>query len=77
MTFCCEMMRDKVEAKCDQHADSFDCPDCLIYHDPDPRDERYVLIIHDGGSSYIAIRYCPWCGTSLPGDVDDEDDTTA
>ncbi|MFB9422507.1 DUF6980 family protein [Nonomuraea rubra] len=26
----------------------------------------YGLPIHDGGSSSIAIRYCPWCGARLP-----------
>ncbi|MEV0811342.1 hypothetical protein [Micromonospora sp. NPDC050200] len=77
MTFCCEMMRDKVETECDQHPDPFDCPDNLIYYDSDPSDERYGLIIHDGGSSYIAIRYCPWCGASLPGGTDDDDEEPA
>ncbi|SCF13553.1 hypothetical protein GA0070607_5965 [Micromonospora coriariae] len=75
MGFCCEMMRDKVETECDQHPNPFECPDNLIYHQPEPSDERYGLIIHDGGSSYIAIRYCPWCGSALPG-MDDEDEPT-
>ena len=28
--------------------------------------DEYGLIIHDGGSSYIDIKYCPWCGSKLP-----------
>lgn len=76
MTFCCGMMRDNIETECDQHPDPFDCPDSLIHYDPEPSDERYGLIIHDGGSSYIAIRYCPWCGASLPGGTDDDDEPT-
>jgi hypothetical protein len=23
------------------------------------------LVVHDGGGSYIAIQYCPWCGAKL------------
>ncbi|WP_422739699.1 DUF6980 family protein [Micromonospora sp. WMMD729] len=76
MTFCCEMMRNQAETECAEHSDPFACPDNLIHHDPDPSDERYGLIIHDGGTSYIAIRYCPWCGTALPGYPDDTDDQT-
>jgi hypothetical protein len=28
--------------------------------------DEYGIPIHDGGSSYIVIQYCPWCGSSLP-----------
>jgi hypothetical protein len=68
VTFCCEMMKDNAEKRCDEHPDPFDCPDNLIFCSP--RDDRYGLIIHDGGSSYIAIKYCPWCGATLPSDDD-------
>src|SRR4030042_4964343 len=27
---------------------------------------EYLIPIHDGGSSGIVIRYCPWCGQRLP-----------
>ncbi|WP_397540892.1 hypothetical protein [Salinispora vitiensis] len=30
-----------------------------MYHDSDPSDDRYGLFSHDGGSSYITIRYAP------------------
>ena len=61
---CCEDMRSEVERHCDQHPDRFDCPDCLIHYSP--RLRAYGLIVHDGGSSTIRIRFCPWCGARLP-----------
>jgi hypothetical protein len=61
---CCEMMRSNVENACDQHADRFDCPDCLVNYDE--RSRHYGLIIHDGGGSVITIQFCPWCGAKLP-----------
>jgi hypothetical protein len=53
---------------CDQHADRADCPDALI----DRVRGGYGIIVHDGGSSVIAIAFCPWCGARLPaiGDID-------
>lgn len=34
--------------------------DCVITHDK--KRKAFGLPIHDGGSSYIKIDYCPWCG---------------
>jgi hypothetical protein len=62
---CCEDMRHEVERICDKHSDRFECPDCLVEFRPKHRE--YRLIVHDGGSSGIAIFYCPWCGIKLPG----------
>ena len=28
--------------------------------------DEYGIIIHDLGSSYVKIEYCPWCGRKLP-----------
>ena len=28
-------------------------------------DGTYGIPIHDGGSSIIEIKYCPWCGETL------------
>jgi hypothetical protein len=64
-THCCEMMTGNVNSTCDQHSDRHDCPDCLI--DYWPSSQAYGIMIHDGGSSMIAISFCPWCGTKLPG----------
>ena len=61
---CCQRMQEAVDYVCDQHPDRFDCPDCLIYHGP--RSQEFGLIIHDGGGSFVRIRFCPWCGKELP-----------
>jgi len=58
---CCEIMAMQLAWKCDDHSNVFECPDALITKS---RDE-YGLIVHDGGSSYVAISHCPWCGTKL------------
>jgi len=57
-------MRSNVEQQCDQHPDPFDCADRVVYFAENLRE--YGLVIHDGGASYIAIAYCPWCATRLP-----------
>lgn len=64
MKYCCDDMKEKVEYQCDIHDSRFDCPDCLITYIP--KHDKYLLIIHDGGSSGIRIDYCPWCGKKLP-----------
>ena len=61
---CCEQMENRLRLDCSQHEDVFDCPDALVYQSV--RFDEYGLIIHDGGSSYVLIEYCPWCGTKLP-----------
>ena len=60
---CCDIMQAQLNQKCDQHTDPFDCPDVLIYYSE--QSHQYGIIIHDGGSSYSAIKYCPWCGAKL------------
>ncbi|WP_414648487.1 DUF6980 family protein [Chitinimonas sp.] len=65
MTHCCQSMQYFADYHCPDHANPFDCPDQLIvYHAPT---RSYGLIVHDGGSSTIEIRFCPWCGTHLTG----------
>lgn len=60
---CCEMMTANVNQRCDQHSDPFECPDNLVIFFAD-RNE-YGLIVHDGGSSFVRIQFCPWCGVGL------------
>jgi hypothetical protein len=60
---CCERMASDLDRTCDRHSDRFDCPDMLIHQ---TRDGSYGLIVHDGGTSVVAIAFCPWCGTRLP-----------
>jgi len=60
--YCCEMMRADLTRLCSIHARREDCPDALIAVFGD----SYGLYVHDGGSSVIAISFCPWCGQRLP-----------
>ena len=68
MPYCCEMFEADLTRTCTKHRHRFECPDALI----GPAGDGYGIYVHDGGSSVIRIRYCPWCGTKLPGaDTDD------
>jgi hypothetical protein len=58
---CCERFEAQLRWSCDIHDDPFDCPDALVVR----TQAGYGLPIHDGGSSYVEIHYCPWCGASL------------
>jgi len=66
MTYCCEQMKGQVEHSCDLHPDLSNCPDSLVVHIN--RTGEFGLRVHDGGSSFIAIRHCPWCGADLESD---------
>jgi hypothetical protein len=59
---CCDRMEHDLNQKCEIHEDRSDCPDAFIAFDKG----RYGLLVHDGGSSSIEIKYCPWCGSKLP-----------
>lgn len=63
MTYCCEHMAEKINHKCSTHTDPFECPDHLICYDEEY--EEFGIMIHDGGHSYVAIDFCPWCGSPL------------
>lgn len=55
-------MKKQLSFSCDQHQDKYDCPDALIdCHS----NGRMGIIVHDGGSSMIEIKYCPWCGVLI------------
>jgi hypothetical protein len=41
----------------------------LIYT---PKFREYGIQIFDGGSSFMVIRYCPWCGMELPTSLRDQ-----
>lgn len=57
-------MEKRVEFVCVEHLSPFECADNLIYYSH--TFDEYGLIIHDGGSSFITIDFCPFCGTKLP-----------
>ena len=43
-------------------------PDAIIIGDKvfkSKKNKDYGIIIHDGGSSFITIKFCPWCGKKL------------
>lgn len=65
--YCCDEMKSQLEFKCEEHSDKFDCPDVLILKLDSKLQKRaeYGLIIHDGGSSFKKISFCPWCGKEL------------
>ena len=63
MKYCCNDLRYHLEHKCEVHDDVFDCLDHLFYYSR--TFDEYGIIIHDGGSSYISIQYCPFCGTKF------------
>ena len=58
--YCCEMMRSNIEKVCEQHDHAEDCPDRLGTFVP--KFNEFGLPVHDGGSSYVIIEYCLWCG---------------
>ena len=60
--YCCERMKFDLERVCKLHPDRFECPDSLVAQVRG----GYGLIVHDGGSSVIEIKFCPFCGTELP-----------
>lgn len=61
---CCEDMARQLTWKCDVHEDIWDCPDAIVFRSNKNRN-MYGLIIHDGGSSFLRIAFCPWCGRKL------------
>lgn len=61
--YCCEKMASDLNQKCQEHPDPFSCPDNLIHHSKQTK--QYGLIIHDRGSSFSEINFCPWCGANL------------
>lgn len=61
---CCIGMELAVNTVCTKHESRFDCPDAVMHYFDGSG--NYGLLIHDGGSSYFKIYFCPWCGKELP-----------
>lgn len=59
---CCLGMQTQIDKQCSAHQPE-DCPDALIYRSADGT--RYGIRVHDGGSSHIGIKFCPWCAKAL------------
>jgi hypothetical protein len=60
---CCRMMASQFSKKCEIHDSTFDCPDVIL--DRDEKGSQYRILIHDGGTSGISIKFCPWCGKEI------------
>ncbi len=61
LEYCCVHMKSVIETECGAH-NTHECPDMVIirtFH-------GFGLPIKDGGSSFIEIAYCPFCGVKLP-----------
>ena len=58
---CCSSMARQLNWSCDKHTAPAECPDDLIGRFKD----SFGLLIHDGGTSYVAITHYPWCGAKL------------
>jgi len=54
-------MRAQLDHSCEQHPDPSDCPDALVGFGAG----EYGIYVHDGGSSWVRIEFCPWCGADL------------
>ena len=37
-----------------------------------PQYREYGVPIRDGGSSYLLVKFCPWCGAKLPDSLRNE-----
>ncbi len=57
---CCEMMSEQLNYACSAHENK-NCPDVVVLK----YQNCYGLPIKDGGCSFYAIKFCPWCGIKL------------
>ena len=66
--YCCtnmayHMIEDKKEKQELKRDPEYINYDAIITYDKSHK--SFGIPIHDGGSSYISIKFCPWCGKSL------------
>jgi uncharacterized protein DUF6980 len=57
---CCDRMDLDLNYRCDRRANRNDCPDTLVK----VIQNRYFLIVHDGGSSGVEINFARGAGTN-------------
>jgi hypothetical protein len=60
--YCCTEMVFYLSEGID--TDPYDNPDVIIVHNI--KFDEYGIPIQDGGTSFIKIKHCPWCGSKLP-----------
>tara|TARA_Y100000034_G_scaffold121644_2_gene166140 strand:+ start:3797 stop:4420 length:624 start_codon:yes stop_codon:yes gene_type:complete len=61
MKYCCSYLKSHLEAKCAQHDDPWECPDYTLVN----VNGLVGIPVRDGGSSFIQIDHCPWCGSPI------------
>lgn len=70
---CCADMQAHLNRVCTQHPDPWACTDYTLVRATawcDRRKRRVPCVgipVRDGGSSFIVIAFCPWCGKRVPG----------
>lgn len=62
--FPCVHVAYHASKKCDQHNDPWEC-DVTLVRGKDESANQFGIPVRDGGRSFIAIQFCPWCGTPL------------
>lgn len=63
--YCCQRLDYHLNQVCAFHKDDpYTCPDSVIVK----TGKGFGLPIHDGGSSFIEIKFCPWCGSRFKQD---------
>jgi hypothetical protein len=60
LTYCCDSIKYHLEQFFKEPNDVDSIIKYVVAFD------EYGIPIHDGGSGFIHIEYCPWCGTKLP-----------
>lgn len=62
--YCCPTFREHIEAQCEQCGDRRDCPDTILekYSSDAWNKDKWGIPVHDGGTSFVQIYFCPWCG---------------
>lgn len=64
--FCCNLMADQMQWRCERHPSPWDCADVVVVRQGNG---DYGLPIRDGedasAGSSITIAFCPWCGARL------------
>jgi hypothetical protein len=61
---CCIEMTDRLADGTKENVDPYDDPDVVMIYNT--KFDEYGIPIQDGGSSFIKIRFCPWCGSKSP-----------
>ena len=70
---CCDLMAAQFADGCDACLDPRGCAEHVVLFFPARADlpiGEFGLPIRDGGSSYLPISFCPWCGARVSGATD-------